>query len=767
MSRLPRLSWIFCIALFLGVAIDPTSAHCQDEPLTLSATATPDPVRPSGEITFVFTITNRSGEEVSGVELQTTVPAHVESFPGESDDASGYFCNEGFAGTMCDPGETMKWNLGTLPDGQSQSATFAVIVKSGDEAPPEEAGISSSGSVTSDNTGGGSASVGVTAVSNPAFSLYVTGSKSSVSPGQGITYALSYGNSTDEPQSNVVLQAPVPSGASFVSASGGGIEEDGQVRWTIGEVGPEEIGRRTFTIQADSDLSDGEVLSSLATIESSGGNEARSGMATAVQQDTPLSLEASAEPDPAQPGGQVQFTITATNQSGTELTGLVIRTTVPGYVESFPGESDDASGYFCNEGFAGTMCDPGEVMKWEFDTLPDGQSQSATFSAQLLSGSSAPPENTAISTGATFTADGVGGGGTTASVLASTASYQIQETADGRFRTSLNEEDSTYAVTVQLKADPGESDLGTSTVRVGYNQLALEYNTVSFSNYDGTQLSFTGGTVTYSSNVTQPDPGVIALNITKESSTDGNGQALTNEWADVATLTFDIMDRSAMSRLNWPEQDIYNRLGEPDGEYQRGTFTESNETLPVELARLTADVSRSAVRLEWQTASEQNNAGFEVQRKEESGWNQIGYVESKASGGTTTEAQSYRYTATDLSVGTHQFRLKQVDLDGSSQVHGPINVDVQMQEALKLTAPAPNPVSSTATLSFAVKEQAEATVAVYDLLGRRVQTLYGGTPTPGQQQRVQMDASTLPSGAYLLRLRAAGRTETQRVTVLR
>jgi surface protein len=196
-------------------------------------------------------------------------------------------------------------------------------------------------------------------------------------------------------------------------------------------------------------------------------------------------------------------------------------------------------------------------------------------------------------------------------------------------------------------------------------------------------------------------------------------------------------------------------------------FASDSNELPVELASFNGTTTDRGVRLTWQTASEQNNAGFEVQRKEESGWNQMGYVESNAEGGTTTEAQSYQFAAEDLSVGTHQFRLKQVDLDGSSQVHGPISVDVQMQEALKLTAPAPNPVSSTATLSFAVKEQAEATVAVYDLLGRRVTTLYDGTPAPGQQQRVQMDASTLPSGAYLLRLRAAGRTETQRVTVLR
>jgi len=196
-------------------------------------------------------------------------------------------------------------------------------------------------------------------------------------------------------------------------------------------------------------------------------------------------------------------------------------------------------------------------------------------------------------------------------------------------------------------------------------------------------------------------------------------------------------------------------------------FASNSNELPVELASFNGTTTDRNVQLTWQTASETNNAGFEVQRKEESGWSQMGFVESNADGGTTTEAQSYRYTAEDLPVGTHQFRLKQVDLDGSSQVHGPISVDVQMQEALKLTAPVPNPVSSTATLSFAVKEQAEATVVVYDMLGRRVTTLYDGTPAPGQQQRVQMDASTLPSGAYLLRLRAAGRTETQRVTVLR
>ena len=197
--------------------------------------------------------------------------------------------------------------------------------------------------------------------------------------------------------------------------------------------------------------------------------------------------------------------------------------------------------------------------------------------------------------------------------------------------------------------------------------------------------------------------------------------------------------------------------------------------IPVELSEFDAiPDGDDSVSLTWTTASETGNAGFRIQRKvedesrgHESTWTTVGFVESKDSGGTTTEPQSYQYTAGDLSVGTHQFRLKQIDLDGSSQVHGPISVDVQMRESLKLTAPAPNPVSSTATLSFAVKEQAEATVAVYDMLGRQVSTLFEGRPTPGESTRVRLDTGSLPSGSYIIRLRADGQTRSQRITVVR
>jgi hypothetical protein len=216
-------------------------------------------------------------------------------------------------------------------------------------------------------------------------------------------------------------------------------------------------------------------------------------------------------------------------------------------------------------------------------------------------------------------------------------------------------------------------------------------------------------------------------------------------------------------------------IGEVSDGNQTAKIYRNGNPIPVELSEFDAiPDGDDSVSLTWTTASETGNAGFRIQRKvedesrgHESTWTTVGFVESKASGGTTTEPQSYQYTAGDLSVGTHQFRLKQVDLDGSSQVHGPISVDVQMRESLKLTAPAPNPVSSTATLSFAVKEQAEATVAVYDMLGRQVSTLFEGRPTPGESTRVRLDTGSLPSGSYIIRLRADGQTRSQRITVVR
>lgn len=204
--------------------------------------------------------------------------------------------------------------------------------------------------------------------------------------------------------------------------------------------------------------------------------------------------------------------------------------------------------------------------------------------------------------------------------------------------------------------------------------------------------------------------------------------------------------------------------------FSRWTLGSESSPLPVELVSFEGTrTEESEVTLKWQTASEEGNGGFEVQHKQEEGdtWSKLGFVESKAEGGITTEPTSYSYGVEDLGVGTHQFRLKQVDVDGTSHAHDPIRLKLTMQERSQLSAPAPNPVSGTAAVSFAVKEETEASITLYNVLGQKVATLYEGTPQAEEEQILQIDTSDLASGVYVMRLEVKGQVQTQRVTVVR
>jgi len=187
--------------------------------------------------------------------------------------------------------------------------------------------------------------------------------------------------------------------------------------------------------------------------------------------------------------------------------------------------------------------------------------------------------------------------------------------------------------------------------------------------------------------------------------------------------------------------------------------------LPVELASFDARRDGESAILNWTTASETNNAGFAVQHAVGSeSFEQIGWVDGA---GTTTEVQTYRFTAEDLSAGTHRFRLKQEDLDGTSSFSDVLEVQVRPEGPIAIEQVAPNPVRQTGTLQFTVREPGPVSVGLYDVLGRRVRTLHDGQVSGGQPQQVSVDASSLSSGVYFVRVKGDGFNETQRITVTR
>lgn len=199
-------------------------------------------------------------------------------------------------------------------------------------------------------------------------------------------------------------------------------------------------------------------------------------------------------------------------------------------------------------------------------------------------------------------------------------------------------------------------------------------------------------------------------------------------------------------------------------DFSPGTELDGTTPLPVEFANFNAVVNGQSVALRWKTLSETNNTGFEVQRKTDGSFQEIGYVDGA---GTTTQPQSYRHTVADLETGTHAFRLKQIDADGSRSYSETIEVEVGLEEAVKLSAVTPNPVQNTATVELAVKEAQDVTVALYNTLGQRVRTFHRGALPSGERHDVSISTDDLSSGIYLLRAKGERFDETRKVTVVK
>jgi hypothetical protein len=188
--------------------------------------------------------------------------------------------------------------------------------------------------------------------------------------------------------------------------------------------------------------------------------------------------------------------------------------------------------------------------------------------------------------------------------------------------------------------------------------------------------------------------------------------------------------------------------------------------LPVELGALTARQQERNVLIEWTTVSETNNSGFWVQRRAANGsFQDVAFVESPV--GTTTETQAYSYVAEGLDLGEHTFRLRQVDLDGTSTVLDEVSTQMRLLEPYELRAPYPNPVRDQATVEFAVQEAQRVTVAVYDALGRRVATLFDGEATPNTVEALTFEGQGLASGVYFVRARGEQFSATERLTLVR
>ncbi len=181
-----------------------------------------------------------------------------------------------------------------------------------------------------------------------------------------------------------------------------------------------------------------------------------------------------------------------------------------------------------------------------------------------------------------------------------------------------------------------------------------------------------------------------------------------------------------------------------------------SQIIPVELTSFTADADKGEVELRWQTATETNNKGFEVERSQESGagtrnWENIGYVQGY---GTTTEPKTYSFNDNNVVSGIYTYRLKQIDFDGTCKYSNEIEVSVNLPLQYSLSQNFPNPFNPITTIEFSLPENVNnARLTIYNTLGEKVAELVNQTLEAGKH-RYNWDAANAATGLYIYELRS-------------
>lgn len=251
------------------------------------------------------------------------------------------------------------------------------------------------------------------------------------------------------------------------------------------------------------------------------------------------------------------------------------------------------------------------------------------------------------------------------------------------------------------------------------------------------------------------------------------GQTIDGPWQLLGTGTGTTQFDLAASGL---EEAQYIRILD-DGD---GTATAANagfdldaiETLsviPVELISFTAQNVRNKVILKWQTATETNNMGFEIERKiinvGDGEWITIGFREGN---GTTTEPKEYSYVddVSDIQASSLSYKLKQIDFDGSIEYSPEIEVDVNGPTEFALYQNYPNPFNPSTTIKFELPKKADLIIAVYNSLGEKVAVAFKGELDEGYHQ-VEFYATSLPSGVYFYRLESEQFTAVKKMLLIK
>jgi len=168
--------------------------------------------------------------------------------------------------------------------------------------------------------------------------------------------------------------------------------------------------------------------------------------------------------------------------------------------------------------------------------------------------------------------------------------------------------------------------------------------------------------------------------------------------------------------------------------------------LPVELLSFTGEATSAGNLLKWETASEQNNDRFELERSSSAG-SDFEKIATISGAGNSSSRLTYQSLDERPSVGTNFYRLKQIDTNGSVEYSNIISIDYKSSGVVVLY---PNPVKDELFISFDSKRTGEVNVEIYSTSGQLLRS-WQQSVAQGRE-RLNFDAEGLLPGVYVIQL---------------
>ncbi len=178
--------------------------------------------------------------------------------------------------------------------------------------------------------------------------------------------------------------------------------------------------------------------------------------------------------------------------------------------------------------------------------------------------------------------------------------------------------------------------------------------------------------------------------------------------------------------------------------------------LPVELTSFTGSKTDAGVVLNWSTATEINNKGFEIERRTSTTeFQSIGFVQGN---GTTSEEHNYTFEDNGLSQAIYYYRLKQIDLDGTFAYSSVVEIDNNTTPTqFALGQNYPNPFNPETSIEFALPVSGKVKVIVYSTLGEVIAEVANGAYSAGSHKLTWNAASSgVASGVYFYEVSVIG-----------